>query len=103
MTYKYIRTNSNNRSTWDTLSSERLNNINEDLDLLFERLDDRNLNLSYDINDQLTQIIDTNNSITIDIDRSEFDNDKLYIQEQWDAKKYTIIYNWNAPDTITYA
>jgi len=73
MTYEYERTNSNNRSTGDTVTSPRLNDINEDLDTLFQRMDDRNLSLTYDAQDRLTQIVDNTNSITVVIDWTQFD------------------------------
>jgi len=49
-----------------------MNDFNKDLDALFERLDDRNLSLTYDAQNRLTVIVDNTNSVTITIDRTDF-------------------------------
>ena len=66
--------------------------INEDLDSLFKRLDDRNLSFTYDSQSQLTQIVDDENTITVNISWIDWGSDKLYIQEDGDQKKFTITY-----------
>lgn len=102
---QYDRLNSQNASTWDTWSAEKVNDINEDLDALFEKLDPRDLTLSWDVNDQLTQIVDNTNSITINIDWTSWNADTplLFIQEVWDTKKFTITYTWELPTSVSYA
>lgn len=91
---QYDRTNSQNASIGDTRTAEKVNDINEDLDALFERLDPTALSMTRDVQDRLTQIQDTNNSITINIDRTSFNADipYLYIQEVGDPKKFTVSY-----------
>jgi len=101
--YWYDRQNSTNRSTGDTLTSTRMNDFNKDLDALFERLDDRNLSLTYDAQNRLTVIVDNTNSVTITIDRTDFALWLLYIQETWDPSKFTVTYSWNTPSTIIYS
>jgi len=69
--------------------------MNQDLDALFKRLDSRDLSFTYNIQNQLTQVVDNQNSITVDLDwtdRSDPTNPKIYIQEQGDAMLFTVTY-----------
>lgn len=82
--------------------------MSEDLDALFKRLDPRGLSFTYNISNQLTQIVDNINSITINYDWTDFTDPvipKIYIQEAGDPLKFTVSYT--APDwpisTIIYA
>ncbi len=104
--YTYDRTESTNRSVGDTITSARLQDVNQELDELFTRIDDRNLTLTYDVDRRLTQIVDNTNAITVNIDRSEIalTPRKLYIQEVWNLSKFTITYSSSGvPSTILYA
>lgn len=58
---QYDRTNSQNASIGDTRTAEKVNDLNEDLDALFERLDPRGLTMTWDVQDRLSQIEDTIN------------------------------------------
>lgn len=104
MTYGYERSNSTNRSVGDAITSVRMQNFNQELDDLFERMDSRDIITSYDVLWRLIQATDNINVITINIDRSDRNATipKIYIQEQGDTNKFTITYSWSAPSTIIY-
>ncbi len=82
-----------------------LEELQWDIDALFARLDPRDLSFTRDVQNRLTQIIDNINSITINIDRTSFNEDTplLYIQEAGDSKKFTISYTWDLPSGVSYA
>lgn len=107
MVVQYQRASAN-RSVWDQLTATHIQDMSEDLDALFKRLDPRDLSFTYNISNQLTQIVDNINSITINYDRTDFADPvtpKIYIQEVWDPKIFTVSYvapNWPI-STITYA
>ena len=106
MVYQINRENSSNRASGDTISWVRLQDLNEDLDSIFKRMDDRNIALTYNWSWQCTQIVDNSNSITVNITWTDFwvSPYRLYIQEAWDPKKYTIQYSsWGIPQTVLYA
>ena len=48
--------------------------MNQDLDALFKRLDSRNLSFTYNIQNQLTQVVDNQNTITVNLDRSDWND-----------------------------
>lgn len=104
MTYGYERSNSTNRSVGDAITGARMQDFNQELDDLFERMDSRDIDTSYDVQWRLIQVVDNINLITVDIDRSDRNATipKIYIQEQWDTNKFTITYSWSAPSTIIY-
>ena len=93
--------------TWnigDPITAERLNEVNNDLDSLFESLAWNDLDFTYNINNQLEQVVDNENSITINIDWTDWESDPavLYIHEAWKLKKFKILYDNNGYfDTIT--
>lgn len=96
MPYQYGRVWAN-RSVADQITATRLQAMNQDLDALFKRLDSRNLSFTYNIQNQLTQVVDNQNSITVDLDRSDWNDPttpKIYIQEQGDAQLFTVTYTW---------
>ena len=106
MVVNYERDNSQNRSVGDNVTADRLQDINEDLDALFARLDSRDLSITRNALNRVTKVVDNINSITINIDWADRGASpwKLYIQEQWDTKRFTITYSttWY-PNTILYA
>jgi len=107
MTYQYQRwEHSNNWSVADAITAERLQDINQELDELFKRMDSRNLSISLDIQNRVTQVVDNTNSITLNIDRAWASSDPQFftIQEVWDTSKFTITY-WNGDylSSIVYA
>jgi len=85
---------SQNRSTNEAITDLRLQWINEDLDALFAKLDPRDVLFTYDSDGKLTQVVDQGNSVTITIDRTDFENDpgSILIQEQGDAQQFMIQY-----------
>lgn len=100
------RTNSTNWSVGDQISATRLQDFNEDLDRLFAELSNDNLTLTYDIQGQLSQIVDNENSVTINIDWTQWNSTtvKLLIQKAGDPKIWTITYDTNGfPASIVYA
>lgn len=103
--YNYNRVNSSNWSAGDPITSDRLEDFNEDLDSLFSRMDERDMTFTYNVSNQLTQIVDNTNSITVNINWIDFliTPAKIYIQEAWDPKIFTITYSWSTPSTIVYA
>lgn len=105
MVQKYDRTESLNWSTNDQITAVRLQDFNDELDWLFARLDDRNLALTYNWNGQLITIVDSINSITINISWVDWEapTPKLYIQEAGDPKKFTVTYLGDYPSTSIYA
>lgn len=105
MVQKYDRTESLNWGVNDQITAERLQDFNDELDALFQRLDDRDLALTYDWIWQLITIVDNINSITINISWVDFEapTPKLYIQEAGDPKKFTVTYLGEYPSTIVYA
>ena len=98
-----------NTTTWnvaDPITAARLNWINADLDKLFAEISNDNVTLTYDIQGQLSQIVDNENSITINIDWSQWNSNptKLFFQKVWDPKKFTVSYSSAGyPSTIVYA
>lgn len=104
MAYTYERTQSLGWSVADQITAPRLQDINDELDSLFTRLDDRNLSLTYDVQGRLTQIIDNTNAIIVNISRVDIvlNPPKIYIQEVWDPNRYTIQYLWSVPSSILY-
>jgi len=77
-----------------------MNLLNADLETLFDELSNENLSLTYDTQGQLTQVVDNENSITINISWVDFNASlpalpKLYIQKAGDPKKWTISYDAN--------
>ena len=98
MVYVNQRVNSQDRAGGDVITAERLQDINEDLDALFKRLDSRNLTINYTLvggASFVSQIIDNINTITINFDYSDFLNSpgSFTIQEVGDPLKYTIEYS----------
>jgi len=93
MVFTYQRTTTN-WAIGDQITAAHLQEINSDLDELFKRLDSRDLSVTYNILGQLTQVVDNQNSITINIDRTDRNATipKLYIQELGDTKKFTLTY-----------
>lgn len=91
------RTNSTNWSVGDQVSAARLQDFNEDLDALFAELSNENVAVTYDWLGQLTQIVDSDNWITINLTWTDFAAaiPKLYVQKVGDPKKYTITYSWS--------
>ena len=88
----------------DPITSDRLNDINEEFSEIFKRISNEDLSLTYNISGQLETIVDNENSITINIDWSEWDNDpaKLFFHRVGDTLKYQILYdNDGYLDTIT--
>lgn len=104
------RQNSTNWNIADPITAERLNDFNLDLDLLFKEISSENLSFTYNLAWRCTQIVDNENSITLNIDWSEFDvvspnTPKLFLQKVGDTKKRTITYNqatW-LPVSMVYA
>ena len=95
-----------NWSVGDQVAATKLQGVNADLDRLFAELSNDNLSLTYDIQGQLSQVVDTENSVTINIDWSQWNSAtvKLFIQKVGDLKKWTITYDGNGfPSTIVYA
>lgn len=94
------------RVVGDEIKATRLEDFNTDLAKLFAKLDARNLSCSYDWLWFLTSITDNLNSITVNIDWTDWNSSpaKLYFQEVWDTKKFTVTYNvlWLV-DTVLYA
>ncbi len=93
----------------DPITAARLNDFNVDLATLFKELSNENCSFTYDIQGQLTQIVDTENSVTVNIDWTDFnatspDSPKLYFQKVGDPKKWTLTYNaaWY-PESLIYA
>lgn len=83
-------------SVGDPVTATHLNQITTDLTTIFQELSNENLSLTYNISGQLTQVVDSENSITINIDWSMFDSPTtpaLYVQKAGDPKKWTITYN----------
>lgn len=76
------RENSTNWSVDEALSAARMQDFNEDLDRIFERLSNENLSLTYNIQGQLTQIVDSENSVTINVDWTDWEAEtpKIYVQ-----------------------
>lgn len=82
--------------TWDPVTAAHLNQFWTDIATIFQELSNEDLSFTYNIQWRLTQLVDNENSITINIDWSQFDyssNAKLFIQKVWDLKKYTISYD----------
>lgn len=105
MAWQYNRL-AQNRAINDQLTADRLQELNSDLDSLFAKLDPRDISITRNVLDYVTQIVDNINSITINIDWTSRDAEipKLFIQEVWDTKKFTITY-WVAwfPNSILYS
>jgi len=69
--------------------------MNQDLDALFKRLDSRDLSFTYNIQNQLTQVVDNLNTITVNLDwsdRNDPTTPKIYIQEVGDTNIFTVTY-----------
>lgn len=87
--------------TWvvgNPLTAAKLNVMNADLETLFDEISSENISASYDAQGRCTQIVDNENSITVNIDWSDFDVSspaipKLYLQKAGDPKKWTISYS----------
>lgn len=67
------RENSTNWNIADPITAARLNDINADFDAIFKELSAEDLSFTYDIDGRCTQIVDNENTITLNIDWSEFD------------------------------
>ena len=106
MTYQYDRAWAN-RSVSDQITAARLQAMNTDLDALFKRFDPRDLSMTYNISWQLTQIVDNQNSITVNFDWTDREATipKIYIQEVGDPGMFTVTYDSrNGPlQSIVYA
>lgn len=90
----------------DPLTATRLNKTNADIFSIFLEIAGENLSLSYDIQGQLSQVIDNENSRTYNLDWTAFADSvpKIYIQRAGDPKKHTITYDANGyPSSIIYA
>lgn len=92
--------------TWDPVTAAHLNQFRTDLATLFKEISSEDFSTTYNSLGQLTQIVDNENSVTINITWSDFNAiaKKLYIQKVWDPKIYTINYawTWNSISSITY-
>ncbi len=83
-------------STGQPVTAAHLNEFRTDLATLFKEISNENLSFTYNLQWRLTQLVDNENSITINLDWTQFDNSsnaKLFIQKVWDPKKYTISYD----------
>lgn len=99
--------------TWvigDPLTAAKLNVVNADFDTIFKELSGENLAFTYDVSGRCTQIVDNENSITFQIDWSEFDvttpnTPKLFIQKVGDPLKWTVTYSLTSglPVSVVYA
>lgn len=82
-------------STGQPVTAAHLNEFRTDLATLFKEISSEDFTTTYNSLGQLTQIIDNENTITINLNWSDFNavTKKLYIQKSGDPKKYTITYN----------
>ena len=89
------RQNSTNWNIAEPITAARLNDFNEDLGVLFKELSNEDLSFTYNIQWQLTQLVDNENSITLNISWVDWEAEtpKLYITRVWDTKRWTITYN----------
>ena len=97
-------------TTWsvgNAVTAAKLNDFNTDLTTIFKELSNENLSLTYDVQGRCTQVVDSENSITINIDWSQYDNStnaKLFIQKVGDPKKWTVSYDGSGyVSSIVYA
>lgn len=96
-------------SVGNPVTATHLNQFNTDLTTIFQELSNENLNLTYDVQGNLTQVVDNENSITINISWVDYNASlpalpKLYIQKLGDPKKWTVSYDANGYiSTIVYA
>lgn len=86
--------------TWnagDPVTATHLNQVTTDLTTIFKELSNENLTFTYDGSGQCTQVVDVENSVTINIDWTDFNSgtSKLYIQKVGDPKKWTVTYDIN--------
>lgn len=89
------RSTSTNRSIGDQILASRLQDFNLELDRIYVELSNENISTTYNVNNQLTQVVDNENSITVQLDWSDWQDPttpKIYIQEVWDPMLYTILY-----------
>ena len=78
----------------DPVTAAHLNEFRTDLATLFKEISSEDFSTTYNSLGQLTQIVDNENSVTINLDWSDFtlSTPKLYIQKLGDTLKYTITY-----------
>ena len=91
----------------DPVTAAHLNEFRTDLATLFQEISSEDFSTTYNSLGQLTQIVDNENAVTINLTWSDFNAvaKKLYIQKSGDPKKYTITYNgtgWSI-SSILYA
>lgn len=90
----------------DPVTAAHLNQFGSDLSTLFAELSNENLTFTYDVYGQISTIVDSENSITINFDWSQISATlpKLYIQKAGDPKKWTVSYDSSGIiQTIVYA
>ena len=94
-------------SVGDAVTAVRLNQFSADIANLFKEVSSDNLSITYDIQGRCTQIVDNENTITVNIDWTDFDSStapKLYLQKVGDPKKWTVSYDAaGLPSNIIYA
>lgn len=86
-------------TTWsiaDPITAARLNNFNQDLDDIFKRLSNEDLDISYNADGTIASIVDNENTVTINFDwQLWLDPQVLYIQEVGATTKHKVTFNAN--------
>lgn len=94
-------------ASWDPVTASHLNQFRTDLATLFKEISSEDFTTTYNSLGQLTQIVDNENTITINLTWTDFNpvQRKLYIQKVWDPKKYTVNYagTLGSISSISYA
>jgi hypothetical protein len=97
------RTNSTNWSNAENVTGARMQDFNDDLDVLFEIGCSENVSITWDtINNRITSFVDNENSITYTVDWSMFNNATTPYFEVTDDTAATNTWRFSYSAVTTY-